>query len=121
MIPDTLDPSETLACQIFGTDPRDALYRALWIALWDSGLDDIIQDSADDFRAYYDHGGYPNTLIRLDPLANPSYVSYLRQLYGLSPNADWDTIQAAIRDDYECQYGTLLWDPVTDQTFLEVH
>ena len=118
MIPDTLDPSETLACQIFGTDPRDALYRALWIALWDSGLDDIIQDSADDFRAYYDHGGYPNTLIRLDPFANPDGVAYLRHLYGLSPDGDWDTIQAAIRDDDD---RVILWDPVTDQTFLEVH
>ncbi|AEW06968.1 hypothetical protein Sulac_3532 (plasmid) [Sulfobacillus acidophilus DSM 10332] len=109
--------TEDAGRQVFGDDPADDRYRALWLYLRDSGFDDPVMADADAFRDFYERGGYPLTLIRLDPLANPDAVPWLRRLYGLPADGDWDAIEAAVQDD-----GTrvTLWDPVTDHTFLAV-
>lgn len=104
---------------LFGSDAHRALYRALWLHLKEAGLDDPeLMADPDEFVSFYDYGGYPSTLIRLDPVANPDCVPYLRRLYHLPDDADWDTLQTVVRDDGE---HTTLWDPVTDQVFFVSH
>ena len=112
-IPDTAAAARAL----FGPDPSDALYRALWISIADCGLDDCAPLSdADRFRAYYDFGGCPNILVPLDPVGYPDIVPLLREYYHL-PDANWKTLQAALADDFA---SPTLYDPVTDQNFFVI-
>lgn len=105
--------TEQIAATLFGDDDNQALYRALWLFLADCGYDDPVMNDPDWFRRYYDWGGYPHSLLRLDPVAYPEIVSILRDVYQ-QPDADWDTLQAFIRDDPDSQ---TLWDAVTGHTF----
>ena len=108
--------TDTLVCRVWGKQPQDDRYRALWRFLFDSGLDDeIIQDPA-ALRAYYDHGGYPYRLISLDP-TDSEVAAQVQATYHLPPSTDWNTRIAVIADDPN---SLTLWDPVTDHQFFVV-
>ena len=105
--------TEQIATAFFGDDADQALYRALWVSLADGGHDDRDRVSPDWFRRYCDSGGYPHTISRLDPIANPNIVSILRDFY-YQPDAGWDTLQELLEDDPNTH---TIWDPVTGHVF----
>lgn len=112
-----MNETEQAAAALLGRDPSDAVYRALFVFLADCGLDDPCMYDAEEFRGLYDHGGYPPSLLRLDPVANPRVVTVLREHYA-APDADWDTLTALLADDPD---GSTLWDAVTGWTFVVCH
>lgn len=110
--------TENMALTLFGSDPDQALYRSLWIYLKDCGYDDRDMHNAEDFRGFYDYGGYAPTLIRLDPIANPDSIPFLRTMYKLPADADWNNVQATVCEDMD---HVTLWDPATNQRFLAIY
>lgn len=114
-----LDHDEHEALTLFGSDPGRDRYRALWAWLRGSG-EPILHDMMDSARFinWVEGGGYPARLIRLDPLANPDAASELCPIYHLPANADWDTILTSVLNDED---SLILWDPVTDHSFLGRH
>ncbi len=106
--------TDKLVRQVWGEQPQDDRYRALWRFLFDCGLDDeIIHDPA-ALRAYYDHGGYPYRLLLLDPTDSEA-MPRVQEACHLPHTADWDTLMTAIADDPN---SLTLWDPVTDHQFF---
>lgn len=102
------------AAAVFGRNPADALYRALWTHLMEGGYAAAILDDPEAFRRFYLGGGYPGTLVPLDP-EDVGAATALRRVYGLPDGADWEAIAAAVQAD---DSRVVLADPVTLRAFL---